>query len=155
NPLRTGSWVEDMCVVRHDGTYFMFAEGKDDIAHMLTSKDRVHWEEHGPLEIRTVNGKPLSSGPYGTPTVWVEGGVWYLFYERTVEGVWPATSRARKVWTNVRDEPVLAMGPEPYDRYAIALNQVVKRDGVYYGYYHANAHMPWKDWTTCIARSRD
>jgi len=43
----------------------------------------------------------------------------------------------------------------PYDREAVAMNQVVKRDGVYYAFYHANAHRPWKDWTTCIARSRD
>jgi hypothetical protein len=37
----------------------------------------------------------------------------------------------------------------------VAVNQVVKRDGVYYAFYHANAHRPWKDWTTNVARSRD
>ena len=53
-------------------------------------------------------------------------------------------------------DPVIAMGPDPYDRYAVAVDQVIKRDGVYYAYYHANAHNPWqKDWTTNIARSRD
>ena len=50
---------------------------------------------------------------------------------------------------------MLAMGPEPYDLHAVALNQIIKRDGVYYAFYHANAHRPWKDWTTNIARSRD
>jgi hypothetical protein len=47
------------------------------------------------------------------------------------------------------------MGPEPYDRAAVALNQIVKRDGWYYAFYHANRQRPWRDWTTCVARSRD
>jgi sucrose-6-phosphate hydrolase SacC (GH32 family) len=155
NPLVVDSWVEDMCVVHQDGLYVMFAEGKGDIAHALTSTDRVRWKDEGPLDIRTTDGKPLSPGPRGTPTAWVEGGTWYLFYERGDQGVWLATSRDRRTWTNVSDQPVLAMGPEPYDRYAVALDQVIKRDGLYYAFYHANAHRPWKDWTTCVARSRD
>src|SRR4051812_45492684 len=47
-------------------------------------------------------------------------------------------------------------GPGAYDRFAVAFDQVIKRDGVYYAFYHANAHDPWqKDWTTNVARSRD
>ncbi len=155
NPIHDTSWVEDMCVVHQGDTYYMFAEGKNDVAHLLTSTDRVHWTEQGPLDVRLTSGKPIPPGPYGTPTVWVEDGTWYLFYERGDRGVWLATSKDHKVWTNVRDEPVLAMGPEPYDQQAVALNQVIKRDGVYYAIYHANAHRPWKDWTTCVARSKD
>jgi sucrose-6-phosphate hydrolase SacC (GH32 family) len=155
NPIFTESWVEDMCVVRDGDTYVMFAEGKDDIAHMLTSTDRVQWTERGPLDIRYKDGRRLSPGPYGTPTVWVEDGTWYLFYERGDQGIWLATSKDRRVWTNIQDEPVLALGPAAYDRAAVAMNQVVKRDGVYYAFYHANAARPWKDWTTCVAGSRD
>jgi hypothetical protein len=155
NPIFTGSWVEDMCVVRRDGVSVMFAEGKNDIAHQLTSRDGIHWTDLGSLDIRNADGSPLSPGPYGTPAAWFEDGTWYLFYERGDQGVWLATSKDRKSWTNVKDTPVLAKGPEPYDKYAVALNQVIKRDGVYYAFYHANAHWPWKDWTTNLARSRD
>jgi hypothetical protein len=155
NPLVTRTWVEDMCVVRHEGTYVMFAEGKGDIAHLLTSSDGVRWVEHGPLDVRKADGTPIDPGPYGTPTAWVEGGTWYLFYERGDRGVWLATSQDRRTWTNVRDEPVLARGPEPYDRHAVALDQVVKQDGTYYAFYHANAHWPWGAWTTNVARSKD
>jgi predicted GH43/DUF377 family glycosyl hydrolase len=157
NPIHDAGWVEDMCVVKDGGTYRMFAEGEGDIAHQLTSTDLIHWEERGPLDIRTTDGRPISPGPRGTPTVWVEDGRWWLFYERGDRGVWLARSEdeGRKVWVNVRDEPVIAMGPEPYDKHAVALNQVVKREGVYYAFYHANAHRPWKDWTTCVARSKD
>jgi beta-1,2-mannobiose phosphorylase / 1,2-beta-oligomannan phosphorylase len=155
NPVFTRSWTEDVFVVRDDGRYLMFAEGKGDIAHQLTATDPVHWTDLGSLDIRRTDGEPISPGPYGTPTVWHEDGVWYLFYERGDQGVWLARSRDRKVWTNVRDSPILAMGPEPYDRFAVAVNQVIKRGGYYYAFYHANAHKPWKDWTSNVARSRD
>jgi beta-1,2-mannobiose phosphorylase / 1,2-beta-oligomannan phosphorylase len=155
NPIHTNSWVEDMCVVKHERTCYMFAEGKNDIAHLLTSTDRIRWEERGPLDVRKADGSPIPPGPYGTPSVWVEGDIWYLLYERGDQGVWLATSKDRKIWINVKDDPVLAMGPDPYDKTAVAVNQVIKRDGIYYAFYHANAHRPWKDWTTCVARSRD
>ena len=155
NPIFDRSWVEDMCVVKHEGTYYMFAEGRHDIAHMLTSTDRIHWKDHGKLDIRYTTGEPLSPGPYGTPTVLIEDGTWYLFYERNDEGVWLATSTNRTVWTNVQDDPVIAKGPEPYDSEAVALNQVIRYNGRYYAYYHACAYRPWRDWTTNIAVSND
>lgn len=155
NPVFTGSWTEDVMLWPRDGRLLMVAEGKGDIAHQLTSPDGVHWNDLGTLDVRKVDGSPIPPGPYGTPTLWFEDGTWYLFYERGDAGVWLATSKDRKVWTNVQDTPVLAMGPEPYDRHAVALNQVVKRGAYYYGFYHANAHKPWKDWTSNIARSRD
>jgi sucrose-6-phosphate hydrolase SacC (GH32 family) len=155
NPIFTGDWVEDMCVVRQDGTYYMFAEGRNDIAHLLTSPDGLKWTERGPLDVRKADGSPISPGPYGTPAAWFEDGTWYLFYERGDLGVWLATSKDRKVWTNVKDDPVIAMGPEPYDKSAVAVNQIVRRGGYYYAFYHANSERPWKDWTTCVARSRD
>ena len=155
NPIFTGSWVEDMCVVKQNGTYFMFAEGKKDIAHLLTSANGLNWTDSGSLNIRKTDGSPIGPGPYGTPTAWLQEGTWYLFYERRDEGVWLATSKDRTIWTNVQDDPVLARGPEPYDRAAVAVNQIVRRGRSYYAFYHANAGRPWKDWTTCVARSRD
>jgi hypothetical protein len=133
NPIFTKSWVEDMCVLQHEGGFLMFAEGEGDLAHALSSPDGVNWTEEGRLDVRKHDGSPISPGPYGTPTVWFEGGTWNLFYERGDRGVWLATSKDRKVWTNVQDEPVIAMGPQEYDRHAVALNQVFRRDGLYYG----------------------
>ncbi len=156
NPIVTTSWVEDVCVVKHEGVYQMFAEGERDVAHRLSSTDRVTWKEEGPLDIRKADGTPIPPGSFGTPTAFFEGGTWHLLYERGDRGVWLATSKDLKVWTNAQDDPVLAMGPGAYDRFAVAVDQVFQRDGVYYAYYHANAHDPWqKDWTTNIARSRD
>jgi len=155
NPLIMDEWVEDMQVIKHDSVYYMFAEGKNDIAHMLTSADGIHWQNVGNLDIRQSNGEPISKGPYGTPTVWFEDGTWRLFYERDDLGIWLATSKDMKVWKNVQDDPVIKMGPEEYDQNAMALNQIVKYKGRYYGFYHATAFDPWRDWTTNVAMSKD
>lgn len=155
NPIFDKDWVEDVFVLKRGDLYYLFAEGRHDIAHLLTSKDGIHWEPHGRLDVRDTKGQPLSPGPYGTPTVWVEDSTWYLFYERGDEGVWLATSQDCKVWTNVQDEPVLAKGPEAYDRHAVALNQIVQVNGKYYAYYHGTGQKPWGNWTTNVAVSTD
>ena len=156
NPIFDESWVEDMCVVKHGDTYYMVAEGRHDVAHMMTSTDRVRWQDHGSLDVRYSDGRPLSPGPYGTPTLWIEGPSWYLFYERGDRAIWLARSTDRKVWTNVQDDPVIPTGPDAYDRRAVALNQVVEYQGRYYAYYHANADPKWRGpWTTNVAESDD
>ncbi len=155
NPIFNESWTEDMMVLKEGDTYHMFAEGKGDIAHRLTSKDRINWVDHGSLDIRTSDGSPLSEGPYGTPTVWRENNTWYLFYERNDLGIWLATSKDLEVWTNVQDDPVLAMGPETYDQYGVAVNQIVKHKGWYYAYYHGTAFEDWSEWSTNVAASKD
>jgi beta-fructofuranosidase len=156
NPIFDRGWTEDVFVVKHEGIYHMFAEGVNDVAHRLTSPDGLHWEEQGSLDIRAKAGDPIPAGAYGTPTVWVEGGTFHLFYEREDKGIWLATSKDMRVWTNVQDEPVIGLGPDAYDRYAVALNQVIRYRGRYYGVYHANADPKWKGpWTTCLAVSDD
>jgi beta-1,2-mannobiose phosphorylase / 1,2-beta-oligomannan phosphorylase len=155
NPIYADGWVEDMSVVKQDSLYYMFAEGRGDTAHLLTSSDRIHWTEQGNLDIRQTTGNPIKPGAYGTPAIWVENGTWYLFYERGDLGIWLATSKDLKVWTNVQDEPVITTGPTAYDKYAVAMNQVIKYEGRYYGYYHATAYKDWREWSTNVAVSND
>ncbi|MEM9364847.1 MAG: hypothetical protein AAGD07_02550 [Planctomycetota bacterium] len=156
NPVFDQAWSEDVHVV-HDGDGFqMVAEGRDDIPHRLTSPDGIQWTDHGRLDVRQVDGTPISPGPYGTPTLWVEDGTWFLFYERGDRGVWLAKSTDLQVWANVQDAPVIERGPAEYDRHAIALNQVIRHEGRYYGVYHANADKNREGpWTTCLAVSDD
>ena len=144
-----------MCVVKSKDNYYMFAEGKGDSAHLLISKDKIHWQEKGQLDIRQTNGQPISKGAFGTPAVIIEKGVWYLFYERDDRGIWLATSKDHTIWTNVQDDPVIKMGPDLYDQFAVAMNQVIKYKGLYYGYYHASAFKDWHEWSTNIAVSKD
>jgi beta-1,2-mannobiose phosphorylase / 1,2-beta-oligomannan phosphorylase len=155
NPIFSSGWVEDMSVIKHDGIYYMFAEGRGDTAHLLTSSDRIHWEEKGQLDIRKSNGEPIDKGSFGTPAIWYEDGIWYLFYERDDLGIWLAGSTDMKVWTNKQDEPVLKMGPEYYDQFAVAMDQIIKYNGRYYGYYHASQYKDWHEWSSCVAMSED
>ncbi|HYV37637.1 MAG TPA: hypothetical protein VE988_18170 [Gemmataceae bacterium] len=157
NPIYKEHWVEDMMVVKHDGKYWMFAEGKDDLAQLLVSDDGLAWTRIGLLDIRKKDGTPIPPGPYGTPTAWHENGLWHLFYERNDLGIWLATSKDMKVWTHVQDEPVLTPGPGAYDKDLIALNQIIKHQDRYYAYYHGSAKTGPKAglWSTCIATSTD
>lgn len=155
NPFLPAAWVEDVCLVRRGCRQFLFAEGEGDVAHLLRGRHPGGWETIGPLDIRLADGTPIPAGPRGTPTVWWEAGTWYLFYERRDDGVWLATSRDLCAFTNVSDEPVLACGPEPYDRHGVAFDQVVKHRGRYYAYYHASPAADRSSWQTCLATSRD
>lgn len=155
NPIFDSVWTEDMMVIKVGDTYQMFAEGKGDIAHRLTSQDRIHWTEQGSLNIRKVNGQSISPGPYGTPSVILEDSVYYLFYERNDSAVWLAKSIDLLTWTNVQEDPVLIKGPESYDRYGIAMNQVIRYQGKYYGYYHGTPDKDWSTWNTNVAVSED
>ena len=141
NPLVKDHWVEDMMVVKVGDTYWMFAEGVNDRAQLLTSKDRIQWTRRGTLKIRRKDGEPISEGPYGTPTAWHENGTWWLFYERGDQGVWAAKATSEDLlnWQNVQDDPVLLPEPGKFDGKLVAMNQIVKVNGRYYAYYHGSA----------------
>lgn len=155
-PLIDEFWVEDMMVVRDGDRWLMFAEGAGDQSQLLSSPDGIQWTRVGTLDVRMANGQPISAGPYGTPTVFFENGVWNLFYERRDTGIWLARSEDLKVWTNVSDDPVLLPGPDAYDQLMIAMNQVVKVDGRYIAVLHGTG-TPSKprQWCTTLAVSGD
>ncbi len=159
-PVFDKKWTEDMFVMKYKGTYYMYAEGKNDVAHLLTSPDGINWEEQGDLRMHTHNGDSIP-GPYGTPTVWVEDGRWYLFYERNDNGIWLAESSDHISWTNIQDDPVIKKGPEEYDAGALAANQVIKYKDRYYLYYHGSTNPDWAKpdanalWTSNVAASDD
>ena len=154
NPVYSDVWVEDMMVVPHKGTLYMFAEGRGDQAHLLTSQDGVKWNQVGPLDVRKANGDPIEPGPYGTPTAFFENDTWHLFYERRDLGIWLATSKDMQVWRNVQDKPVITPGPNRYDQDLVALNQIVRYKGRYYAYYHGSKSGS-KLWSTGVAVSDD
>jgi beta-1,2-mannobiose phosphorylase / 1,2-beta-oligomannan phosphorylase len=159
-PIFSDKWTEDMFVIKNEGIYYMYAEGENDIAHLLVSDDGINWNEQGDLVIRKVNGESIP-GPYGTPTAWIENGKWYLFYERNDEGIWLARSTDHKNWTNILDEPVIKKGPGGTDATQIAANQVIKYKGRYYIYYHGYPDPKSADnkypalWTSNVAMSTD
>lgn len=157
NPLDKEHWIEDMMIVKDGERYVMFAEGREDRAHAFVSADGLKWTRLGQLDVRLKNGDKIPDGPYGTPTAWKENDLWHLLYEREDRGVWLATSKDLKVWTNLQDEPVLKPGPAEHEKDLIALNQIIKHNGRYYAYYHGSARTGpnAKLWSTCVATSTD
>jgi len=159
-PVFSDKWAEDMIVLRHEGIYYMYAEGDKDVAHLMVSPDGINWQEKGNLILLTTKGDTIS-GAYGTPSVWVEDEQWYLFYERDDRGIWLAKSDDKITWKNVQDEPVLKLGPDKYDIGAIAADQVVKYKGNYFLYYHATDRKDWQhpsspvNWNSNVAMSSD
>jgi len=160
-PILKDIWVEDMHVIKHNGLYYMLAEGRGDITHLLTSTDGITWDSKGDISIFKVNGEPISEGPYGTPTMWIENGKIYLYYERNDEAIWLATSTDFINWINVQDEAVLEKGPGEYDAGAVATNQIIKYEGKYYMFYHGSSNPDWMKpgvealWTSNLAMSTD
>lgn len=156
NPLYREHWVEDVCLVKHDGTYYMVAEGFLDRTQLLTSTDGLTWTRQGVLDVRRTTGEPIPRGPYGTPVLRREEDTWYLFYERSDTGVWLAKSDDLKRWNNVQDGPILSPGPDHFDRDQIAMNQIIKHKGRYYAVFHgaANDRTPAL-WATGLAVSDD
>ncbi|MFC7522597.1 hypothetical protein ACFQRK_01480 [Parapedobacter sp. GCM10030251] len=160
NPIYREKWTEDVFVLKDQGLYYLFAEGENDIAHLLTSADGINWESKGDLTILTAKGDTIP-GPYGTPTVYIKEGIWHLFYERVDSAIWVATSADKLHWRNIQDEPVLIPGPEDYDKGAVAANQIVEWGGKYYLYYHATSNQDWNKggrpvyWNSNVAVSDD
>lgn len=156
DPVFDEVWIEDMMIVRHNGRWFMFAEGKHDQPQLLESDDGIHWERTGILDVRRENGESIKPGPYGTPTVLIKDNVWHLFYERRDTGIWLARSTDRKVWTNVSDDPVIVPGPAAYDALMIAMNQIVKIGDRYYAVLHGTgtSQKP-RRWCTYFAESEN
>lgn len=159
NPIYREHWVEDVCIIPHAGTLYMFAEGEQDWAQLLTSQDGIAWTHVGKLDVRLSNGDPISDGPYGTPTAWFENGVWNLFYERGDKGIWLARSKDLKVFTNVQDDPIISPGPDEFDHDLIAMNQIIKYNGRYFAVIHGTKKpadpMQPSQWSTGLATSQD
>lgn len=165
-PLLEEDWVEDMMVVQRAGRYWMFAEGRDDIAQALVSNDGRDWRVLGPLDIRTTNGQPIAAGPRGTPTVLATEDRWYLFYERRDAGIWLATAEnpveyfqqhgRLPAWVNLQDEAIIGLGQRDYDRTMIALNQVLPVESGYLALFHSSsdAEAP-RRWVCSAAFSPD
>lgn len=146
NPITTATWTEDVSVVRDGNTYYLFAEDEShadgDLAHidLFTSTDRIHWTRYGTV-VSGNSSIDWEAREVGTPTVWKEGQGWYMLYEgigfSTKGQVGLATSVNGINWTKHSNNPVL-QHPVSTD-YDIAIDSIIKINGVYYAYGHYEA----------------
>lgn len=154
-PVYGASWVEDVCVVKHRDRFYLFAEDGEHGLVWMSSRDGLRWQPRGPVTITSADGAERSSRG-ATPTVYVERGTWYLFYQGT-EGVLLAAGRRPGAFRNVKDEPILRPGKAAHEKTRVAVDHVIKHRGAYFMLYHATgeAKVSEKGWSTNIARSSD
>ncbi|MCC6490354.1 MAG: hypothetical protein IT364_22915 [Candidatus Hydrogenedentes bacterium] len=153
NPIFTKRWVEDICVLKVDDVYYMYVEDEskgDTVVHLLTSTDGLDWKEEGNV-LEKEAGSTWESDWVGTALVWKEGALGLMLYEGGEPGDTAlATSFDGKKWLRSDRNPVLTEGVG-WDSELTAPDSVVKRDGLYYLFYHARGDA----WRSGIAVSKD
>ena len=127
--VRTGiPFAKDPTVIRKGGSYYMYysipayaPDREPDTlaplqgswnAGIARSKDLVHWERIGDLDLRDTRGQRIWGAI--APCVKRFGGKIHLFYQRHWEkagnnNIWHAISRDGITFTNTSDEPVFVM----------------------------------------------
>ncbi|MCA9731315.1 PQQ-dependent sugar dehydrogenase, partial [candidate division KSB1 bacterium] len=130
--LFVDGWVEDVCIVKNDTVYYMYAEDEYDGStlgahiNLYTSVNKTDWALVG--TVLTPEGSGWESADVGTPTVWIENDVWYMLYEGIGGGtkgqVGLATSADGVNWVRNSHNPVLA---NPFgDHRHIAIDSRIK-----------------------------
>lgn len=145
--------LEDPYVVIVDGTYYMFAEDKDFGSsnfspgiRRLHSADGFHWADDGLILARGT--APWEAQDVGSPLMWVEQGVWYLYYEGRGSGnpgsIGLATSTDGMNFYRYGTTPRMAPGTgcDDWDNGSIIPDDLVSLNGSYYMTYHASPSDP-------------
>ena len=157
--------LEDPYVVICDGTYYLFAEDKEDVPfrnmRRFHSADFVNWVDDGDtLDIQSGGWPPdWEAKDVSSPVVWIEDGVWYLLYEGRGGGyngkIGLATSSDGLNWVRDPANPVVDAELGAWDSGNIVPDDIVKRSGVYYLIYHGYGYTEKSGFWCGIATSTD
>ena len=152
NPIYTGGWTEDLCVVKSGGTYYMYGEDETNNAttiYRITSTDGLNWGNRA-----TVMTHP--GGWCGTPLVWKESSQWYLLYEDQPAVINLATSSDGLNWQKSASNPVMVgAGGNAWDKSTADPASIIKLNGTYYLFYDAYNTQLNNRWSNGIAQSTD
>ncbi|MDO8631170.1 MAG: LamG-like jellyroll fold domain-containing protein [Phycisphaerales bacterium] len=156
--------LEDPYVVKHDGTYYLYAEDKFDVPfrniRRLHSTDCETWTDDGDVFDARYGGIPLNweSADVSSPIVWIEGGTWYLLYEgRGFSGeIGLAASSNGLDWLRDSPSPVFMHGPPgSWDETTVVPDDLLKVGDTYYLFYHGFGRSQSSGFWSGMATSTD
>ncbi len=140
--------LEDPYAVKVDGVYYLFAEDKEDVpfrnVRRFHSLDCETWIDDGDVFDTQPGGNP----PYwegqdvSSIAVYVENGVWYMYYEGRGTGkayIGLCTSLDGLVWTRWSLDPLILTGPlGSWDDNIVCPDDLIKIGDTYYFFYHGS-----------------
>jgi beta-1,2-mannobiose phosphorylase / 1,2-beta-oligomannan phosphorylase len=135
NPVISNRRAEDPYVVEDGGIYYLYAEDKeaggDIYIRRWYSADCESWTDEGQITGIT---------NCQSPTVWIEGAVWYMLYERYPihADVALATSTDGLAWTDSVSNPVFEATDTNWVTGDIVPDSIIKKGTVYYLFYHGH-----------------
>ena len=146
-----GYSLEDPYVVKVGDTYYLYVEDKGgsrvDIRRYHSS-DCETWIDDGVVFQPQAGGDPpdWESANVASPAIWVEDGIWYLFYEGlepSAKGrIGLATSTDGLNWTRDPANPVIDAGePGEWDDWTVVSDDIMKIGRKYYQTYHGGGVM--------------
>jgi predicted GH43/DUF377 family glycosyl hydrolase len=153
--------LEDPYVVNVGGTYYLYAEDKQDIPfrniRMYESHNLSTWIDEGDvLDI----GTGWESVDVSSPLVWVEGDTWYMLYEGrgadNMGHIGLATSEDGESWTKSGSNPVFeGSGVEgTFDSDEVVPDDLIEIGSTYYMTYHGYGSVDGvDDWRSGLATS--
>ena len=155
--------AEDPYMVYDGSKWHVFCEDKEggvtnNIRH-YTSTDFVTWVDEGHVLLNGPSGS-WDAQDVSSPTVWIEDGVWYMFFEGRAPGnggaIGLATSTDGYTWTKHPDNPIVipnaeyfgSMEPDVPHAVSVVPDDLIKVNGVYHMTVHANL------WSSGFSRYR-
>ena len=157
--------LEDPYVVKHEGIYHLFAEDKLDQPFRNIRKyhsiDGINWIDDGDVLDIEVGGDPYGweSKDVSSPVVWIESGIWHIFYEGRGDGggkIGHATSNDGINWTRDLLNPVFGKGiPGSWDELQVAPDDLIIINETYYLFYHGYSNLTKPSYKSGIAKSEN
>lgn len=147
--------AEDPYLVKHLGTYYLYCEDKEDVPfrniRLYTSTDLTNWTDRGDV-LDIGSGSSWDSVDVSSPTVLVENGIFYLFYEGRKAGqegaVGLATSTDGLTFTKNASNPrITGTNLSSVITWAdhMVPDDIFKVGNKYYMTFHANDLTQWQD----------
>jgi predicted GH43/DUF377 family glycosyl hydrolase len=135
-------------VIKIGDTYYMYYQGDNGTGNikigLATSSDLVNWTHYSGNPILTTGaGGAWDDNWVSNPTVFEEGGTYYMFYEGdsgTESAIGYATSPDGITWTKNAGNPVLQKNAG-WDGHNVGTPSVIKEGATYYLFYHGGQDM--------------